>query len=224
MTSPDRRTALEVERPILDAYWVSPGRVLAGEYPGSVDLEDAWPKLRWLLETGVSAFVDLTESGELEPYLKVLAAEADRLGAAPEHQRRPIRDASTPTVEAMTEILDAIDATVESGKVVYLHCMAGLGRTGVVVGCYLVRPRKVRRGGTRGDRAPKTRPPGRLNDLALHGRPAKHGTGVGPVIRRSVDLAAHRWYRCGALSAALGAHVPRVHPRAGRTRLAGGRH
>ena len=130
---------MEIERTIPDTYWVSPGRVLAGEYPGSVELEDARPKLRWLLETGVSAFVDLTEKGELEPYLKVLAEEADRPGAAPEYQRRPIRDASTPTVEAMTEILDAIDATVEAGKVVYLHCVAGLGRTGVVVGCYLVR-------------------------------------------------------------------------------------
>ena len=139
MTSPDRRAAIEVESPIPDAYWVSQGRVLAGGYPGSGYLEDARPKLRWLLEAGVSAFVDLTERGELESYLKVLAEEADRLGAAPEYQRRPIRDATTPTVEAMTEILDAVDAAVEAGKMVYLHCVAGLGRTGVVVGCYLVR-------------------------------------------------------------------------------------
>ena len=46
---------------------------------------------------------------------------------------------STPTVKEMTEILDAIDASAKAGKVVYLHCAAGLGRTGVVVGCYLVR-------------------------------------------------------------------------------------
>ena len=130
---------MEVEHPILDAYWVSPGRFLAGEYPGSMYREDARPKLHWLLENGVSAFVDLTERGELKLYLKVLGEEADHLGVAPEYQRRPIRDMSTPTIEAMTEILDAIDAAVEAGKTVYLHCWAGLGRTGVVVGCYLVR-------------------------------------------------------------------------------------
>ena len=130
---------MEVEHPIPDAYWVRSGRVLAGEYPGSVDLEDARPKLRWLLENGVSAFVDLTERGELEPYLRVLAEESDHLSTAPEHQRQPIEDMSAPTVEAMTDILDTIDAAVEADKVVYLHCMAGLGRTGVVVGCYLVR-------------------------------------------------------------------------------------
>ena len=130
---------MEIKHPIPEAYWVSPGRVLAGRYPGSMRLENARPELRWLLENGVSAFVDLTERRELEPYLKILAEEADRLGAAPEYQRCPIRDMSTPTVEEMTEILDAIDTAVEAGKVVYLHCVAGLGRTGVVVGCYLVR-------------------------------------------------------------------------------------
>jgi protein-tyrosine phosphatase len=38
----------------------------------------------------------------------------------------------------MSGILDDIDAAVAADKVVYVHCMAGLGRTGVVVGCYLV--------------------------------------------------------------------------------------
>ena len=95
------------------------------------------------VEAGVEPVVvltkaDLTETGELEPYLRVLTEEAERFGSMPEHQRWPIRDVSTPSVEQMAEILDAIDTSVEAGKVVYLHCMAGLGRTGAVVGCYLV--------------------------------------------------------------------------------------
>ena len=31
----DRRVALESEFPFLDAYWVSPGQIMAGEYPGA---------------------------------------------------------------------------------------------------------------------------------------------------------------------------------------------
>ena len=130
---------MEVKNPFHNVYWVRPGLVVAGEYPGSVYRENSRAKLRWLLENGVSVFVDLTEERERVPYLNVLSEEADRLSATPEYHRQPIRDMTTPTVEAMTEILDIIDAKVEGGGVVYVHCMVGLGRTGMVVGCYLVR-------------------------------------------------------------------------------------
>jgi protein-tyrosine phosphatase len=39
----------------------------------------------------------------------------------------------------MQLILDKIDTALDSGQVVYVHCFAGLGRTGTVVGCYLAR-------------------------------------------------------------------------------------
>jgi protein-tyrosine phosphatase len=133
---------LESEHKILEwfeTYWVSPERLMAGEYPGSVDLEDARPKLRRLLQDGVSVFLDLTEAGELESYVETLAKEAERVDAAAEYVRRPIQDWGTPTAKLMSTILDDIDAAIKADKAVYVHCMAGLGRTGVVVGCYLVR-------------------------------------------------------------------------------------
>jgi protein-tyrosine phosphatase len=39
----------------------------------------------------------------------------------------------------MTSVLDEIDRALAAGHNVYLHCYAGLGRTGTVVGCFLVR-------------------------------------------------------------------------------------
>jgi protein-tyrosine phosphatase len=39
----------------------------------------------------------------------------------------------------MVEILDMIDLVLSEGKNIYLHCYAGMVRTGMVVGCYLVR-------------------------------------------------------------------------------------
>ncbi len=39
----------------------------------------------------------------------------------------------------MGYILDSIDAALNAGHVVYFHCWGGVGRTGTVAGCYLVR-------------------------------------------------------------------------------------
>lgn len=48
-------------------------------------------------------------------------------------------DMTTPTESDMVQMLDTIDEALESGEVVYVHCLAGRGRTGTVVGCYLAR-------------------------------------------------------------------------------------
>jgi protein-tyrosine phosphatase len=50
-----------------------------------------------------------------------------------------VRDFSVPTRESLVQTLDAIDEELAAGGVVYLHCWAGCGRTGVVAGCWLVR-------------------------------------------------------------------------------------
>ena len=39
----------------------------------------------------------------------------------------------------LKHILDEIDGAILNGKTVYVHCLGGIGRTGTVVGCYLVR-------------------------------------------------------------------------------------
>ena len=119
------------------AWWVEPGLVLAGEYPG--EPQDGWrarATVDLLVDTGVRTFVDLTEPGELTPYDHhvVASAEARRLDVR--HLRFPIRDLSTLDDHGYDEILDAIRTHAERGAV-YVHCWGGVGRTGTVVGCLL---------------------------------------------------------------------------------------
>jgi protein-tyrosine phosphatase len=127
--------------PIPNSYWVRPGQLLAGEYPSDWNEALSREKLRRLLEAGVTFFLNLTEAGEygLRSYAPLLDQEAAALGREVEHKRMSIRDRGTPTAEAMTDILDSIDATLAAGGTVYVHCYAGIGRTGTVVGCYLAR-------------------------------------------------------------------------------------
>ena len=127
--------------PIPDSYWVEPGSLVAGEYPRNKDDASSPAKLRRLLEAGITLFLDLTEPGEsgLKPYGQLLRGEAARLGGKACHRRFAIQDMGTASPAIMTRILDEIDAAVGQGYVVYLHCYGGIGRTGTVVGCYLVR-------------------------------------------------------------------------------------
>ena len=133
-------TSSETSRPIPNSYWVIPGRFVAGEYPGAVDSGAAADKVRAVLAAGIDYFLDLTEQGELLPYRFIAEEEARRLGRNVEWVRHPIADVSVPRSPGeMAGILDVIDSALAQGRNVYLHCWGGVGRTGTVVGCWLVR-------------------------------------------------------------------------------------
>ncbi|MDE2998452.1 MAG: hypothetical protein OXU79_05155 [Gemmatimonadota bacterium] len=113
--------------PLPNSYWVRPGRFAAGEYPGDLDPCQAAAKLKMLLCAGINHFIDLTGAGELRPYRDIAEREAPAHGVHVGYERFPIDDAGVPrSREWMARILDAIDAALDDGKTVYVHCWGAL--------------------------------------------------------------------------------------------------
>jgi len=132
--------------PFARSYWVQPGRLLAGFLPGDRDPGVAAHKLGALLDLGIGHVINLMEPAErdhggriFDDYVPVLRRVTAERGAHVTWQRRPIHDLGTPTPAAMQATLDAVDAGLASERGVYIHCWGGRGRTGTVVGCWLMR-------------------------------------------------------------------------------------
>lgn len=139
------QTNQEIPRPHENCYWVEPGSFLAGEYPVTIgSIEASREKLRGYLDAGITFFLDLTEEresssqGRLLRYGQILQEEADARSMKVEHKRMAIRDMSVPSVGLMRKIIITIQTALEEGHKVYVHCWGGIGRTGTVVGCYLI--------------------------------------------------------------------------------------
>ena len=127
-------------------YWVLDGMLLAGAFAGKPDPQDQIVRLSRLLDAGIRTFINLMEEDErnpqgmlFAPYDGVLNEIASRFEDPVECLRFPIRDRHITTHERMTSILDAIDSSIQRNRPVYVHCFGGIGRTGTVVSCWLLK-------------------------------------------------------------------------------------
>jgi hypothetical protein len=128
---PDSSPTLDQPRPLANSYWVIPGRLLAGEHPGAFSEPEAQQRIQGLLKAGIDYYVDLTEIGELPEYRHLLPSRADYLRSA-------IVDTGLPSDVAQTRaLLSVIRSALARKRRVYVHCRAGIGRTGLLIGCLL---------------------------------------------------------------------------------------
>jgi len=132
-----------VNQPLPNTYWVLPGRLLAGEHPYGWDESDARDRLDRLHAAGIDFFIDLTEVDEMPDYRPLLPAPTL-------YMRYAIPDQGVPAEIAHMQSLQwRIRAALLLERCIYVHCRAGIGRTGIVIGCHLAE------GGLDGDAALK---------------------------------------------------------------------
>ncbi|MCA9194711.1 MAG: dual specificity protein phosphatase family protein [Planctomycetales bacterium] len=132
--------------PLERCYWVVENLLLAGAYPGHPNSHAHTKRVSGLWEAGMRTFINLVEEEETnhtgqafvryDDVLRELAVNnSDRIA----HLRFPIPDQKITTVDRMRSILDAIDLSLGKKIPVYVHCFGGMGRTGTVVCCWLLR-------------------------------------------------------------------------------------
>lgn len=113
-------------------HWVVPGKIAGLSLPGRVSpLADDLAKIRSI---GVRSLATLTE-GPLD------AVALEKAGITGEHFA--IDDFSVPTLERVEAFCAFVDARLAAGDAVGVHCWAGLGRTGLMIACWLVRDPKT---------------------------------------------------------------------------------
>lgn len=111
----------------LHNFVVVDGKLMRGSRPTEAAYRD-------LAARGVTTVVDLRAEEGLERPMALL----DRLGI--ELVRIPMRDGQAPTDRQVDRFMAAVENS--TGKV-YVHCMAGVGRTGTMVAAYLVEERGI---------------------------------------------------------------------------------
>jgi len=145
-------------------YWAITDKLLAGEYPGEQHPKSYFrtlvskvysilgflsrpnqgvmnpdKRIKTIVDAGINTFLDLTELNELPKYEHKLNAINDSDNVPIRYKRMAIKDRTVPKKGFLKEILNFIDEESKNNRKVYVHCLRGLGRTGTVVGSYLVR-------------------------------------------------------------------------------------
>ena len=108
--------------------------VWAGEYPVWEWEQGArMRQLKLFTDFGINYFLDLTENGEMPPYVPFLTNSIGR-------HTFPIPNGCIPhSVRWVVDLFRILNGVLNKPETkLYIHCHGGVGRTGTIVACYYI--------------------------------------------------------------------------------------